>query len=744
MVNFTDHPPHRPDPGKANDMETDSEPVSQELNTQEFEFGIQHGAFPEHTDYIKVTRSRTSHFVRFPVTFFGEKSTNLSYMADWVKAVLTEVVAIKPGSFKTATLLRPTADANPKLIPVVYLLFQVYSDDDVDVACKLGGKQANEVIYFEPHSANAQAAENEREIQITSLAWNTTNSALKTAAKKYGEVQSITTTFNSKMTMKEALVIFASAESVTKLKDECATCLVVQDDVGTITRLGTQSIAFDPSLTLKLCNLPHGTTPADLKNVFDTNIKTPNAIRSYHTITMPLGLKTKRRSPEAYVKFSDHDQQQLAAKSKIILDGRMTMWLDVNVRTCFHCGMPGHFQRDCEGFQKMLDRKAIYRANAAIIRGTTPPSRSLNRSPLTQVPAPTPTQSTPIKQSTPKRPINLPTQGRSYAAMASSSQNNKGNVASNPISVPSTSSGSQPAGIPSTNRPQAASLVSSATTDWTTYFQAQLAKLDQKHKNDYATVRADMFQMNQKLDLVLAALQQPSSIRVSQQQQGPAFADGDEDIVLTEPSDPTNIVPDSLPSTPQPLPPTFNQQQEYAVAEAHPLPESTHAGKGSYSRTTLRTHAGGGSALAKKDPNTVEQHDEDARVRKNAGTQQTMKDKNLKGKRMTQQTQQTQQTLAQMVATLMAENERMRGEMATLQMMMTERETAYTALRHQLEQQRAGNGNNNNEEQQYASMNALNPDEYRGVDEYGSMGSTNYRNNDDNDNSSAQPSDNEQ
>ncbi|KAG0248586.1 hypothetical protein BGZ95_007990, partial [Linnemannia exigua] len=291
------------------------------------------------------------------------------------------------------------------------------------------------------------------------------------------------------MTMKEALVIFASAASVTKLKDERATCMVVQDDVGTITRLGTEVITYDPSLTVKLSNLPYGTTPAELKDIFDHEIKTPNAISPYHTITMPLGLKTKRRQPEAYVKFANDAQKQYALKTRITLDGRTTTWIDTNEH--------GHFQRDCEGFQQMLHRKAITRANAAIIRGTTSPSRSPTRSPLTQVPNPTPTQSTPIKQSAPKRPVNHPSQGRSYAAMVKSPQNNKGNAASNPITVPSATPSIQPASISSVIRTQASSLASSAPTDWTTYFQTQLAKLDQQHKNDYGKVRADMFQLNQ-------------------------------------------------------------------------------------------------------------------------------------------------------------------------------------------------------------------------------------------------------
>ncbi|KAG0061345.1 hypothetical protein BGZ90_003619 [Linnemannia elongata] len=192
-------------------------------------------------------------------------------------------------------------DVNDVPPPVGYLLFNVSSAADVAAACKHGGQMKTDNgqhpcrIYFEAHTATAQALEKEREIKIGSLAWDTTNTNVRAALKDYGDIQSITTTFNSN-TMKEALVIFNSATSVTQLKEEGATCLAVQDDVGTITRLGTVNVSYDPSLTVKLAGLSRGTTPADLKNVFDSEIKTPNVVRPYHTISMPFSLTTKTDS----------------------------------------------------------------------------------------------------------------------------------------------------------------------------------------------------------------------------------------------------------------------------------------------------------------------------------------------------------------------------------------------------------------------------------------------------------------
>ncbi|KAK3830268.1 MAG: hypothetical protein JOS17DRAFT_775596 [Linnemannia elongata] len=687
MLNLAKHPPYHPDPGEDDKMKVDTDPCESSsivLNDEEVAFGEKHGVFPEHTDFIMVTRPRVPHTLRFPVSYFKEESKNMVYMCKWVTNVLAEVAPVKPGSFTTA-LLRPSKedpDDIPSEVddvppPVEYLLFNVSSAADVAAACKHGGQMKTDNgqhpcrIYFEAHTATAQALEKEREIKIGSLAWNTTNTNVRAALKDYGDIQSITTTFNSKMTMKEALVIFNSATSVTQLKEECATCLAVQDDVGTITRLGTVNVSYDPSLTVKLAGLPRGTTPADLKNVFDSEIKTPNAVRPYHTITMPLSLTTKTRQPEAYVRFSTFQQQQYALRTKIVLDGKETVWLNTNERTCFFCGRPGHFQRECDNFHAMLNQKATRRTNAAIIRGTASSTRSTPHSsphsPLTQVPILTATHSTPSKQSTPQRSNTTSSQSRSYASAVSSPQKNKGSAASNPITISSTpSTTASPSSFP---RPQAAHPNSSVPAT-----------------ADLESVRNDMATLNTKLDLLLNGLGvMQTSVTTPFK---PALTEEPKDVEITDATDCNVIVPDSIPSTPQPASPCLSTTRCSGGTDPHSSKYTI-----CWQQFLLCMHP---------SPHT---HLEAIPKRKETKSEMRA------------------------VATGSYQLSRRRG-LTTIQRSMSEqfqaREGAYKALQDRIEQQQAGDRTVivHGEELQYASMTTSEIADYTGAPEIASLGST--------------------
>ncbi|KAG0044781.1 hypothetical protein BGZ90_008664, partial [Linnemannia elongata] len=513
------------------------------------------------------------------------------------------------------------------------------------------------------------------------------------------------------------------------------------DDVGTITRLGTETIPYDPSLTVKLAGLPRGTTPADLKDVFDSEIKTPNAVRPYHTITIPLSLTTKTRQPEAYVKFSTFQQQQYALRTKIILDGKETVWLNTNERTCFFCGKPGHIQRDCDDFRAMLNHKATRRANAAIIRGTASSTRSTTQSstsyPLTQVPNPAATKPTLSKQSTPQRPTTTPLQSKSYAAALSSTPKNKGSAASNPISISSTPSMAVKSSV--APKPQTVHsntfVPATAPTDWTAYFNNQLAKMNQQHRTDLESVRTDMATLNTKLDLLLNGLGMAQTNATASTK---STAENDpKDVEFTDVTG--NIVaPDSIPCTPQTVSPA-SQQLDVPVTQAHAHPSTSPPDNNPYYACSLRPHSIGGNSKAKGD----KERDESEGNRKLTITQKKESNKDPKGKTPLRNQQQeahtehhdasttlytpmTQIQLEQLVAVLREENKEMKARIQSMSEQFQERESAYRELQDKINQQQTRDKTVfvRGEELRYASMTASEVENYVGVDEIGSLGST--------------------
>ncbi|KAG0056668.1 hypothetical protein BGZ89_002060 [Linnemannia elongata] len=589
---------------------------------------------------------------------------------------------------------------------VGYLLFNVSSAADVAAACKHGGQMKTDNgqhpcrIYFEAHTATAQALEKEREIKIGSLAWNTTNT------NDYGDIQSITTTFNSKMTMKEALVIFNSATSVTQLKEEGATCLAVQDDVGTITRLGTVNVSYDPSLTVKLAGLPRGTTPADLKNIFDSEIKTPNVVRPYHTITMPFSLTTKTRQPEAYVRFSAFQQQQYALRTKIVLDGKETVWLNTNERTCFFCGRPSHFQQECDNFHAMLNQKATRRTNAAIIR---------------------------VNASTFQHYF-LAEQKRSFCGLFPSEKQRICGFQPHHHLLHSFYDG--PSSFP---RPQAAhpnsSVPATSTTDWTAYFNNQLAKVIHQHRADLESVRDDMATLNTKLDFLNGLGVMQTSVTTPFKL---ALMVEPKDVEITDATDCNVIVPDSIPlhHSQPPLPfnnpmsrwhrPTFVQVHQllatiptmhapFAHTQLEAIPKRKET------KSEMRAVATGSYQLSRRRGLTT-----DPKGKAPLRNQQQQAQAEHLDTSTTFFTPMTQIQLEQLVAVLRVENKVMKARIQSMSEQFQAREGAYKALQDRIEQQQAGDRTVivHGEELQYASMTTSEIADYTGAPEIDSLGST--------------------
>jgi hypothetical protein len=741
MFNYHGLKPFYHDPGKEGSMELDAqsgapiESSSPVLSTQEAVMLLEQGVCPQHTDFVTVTRSRKRHLLKFPVAYFGEKAT-LNFMSGWITEVLKRVAPVKPNTFS----IQPLPDQAGE--PVKHIIFEVSSAAHLTAACKTGGtpKQGGPPILFEVFSAEAQAHQQGRVIELSSLAFNVTQDNLFAAMSLYGPVQSIRTKFNSKMTMMNAMVVFEDTKSVEQLKDANTTCMPVLDDVATVVKLGHDAVPYDNSLTLKLASLPRGTRPIDLWHAFREKTKEDQdkdnvPVFSYHSLTMPVHIVSKQRTPEAFVHFTTKEEQQYARSVPFKIDNKEAKWIAPDLPTCHWCGEPGHFQRHCDSFHRLLDLKATRRNNAAIIRGTRSSSRSAPRSILTQATNIATTQSTPSKQPTAQHTTTLSTQGRSYAAIAASRQNNKGASMSNPLTVPSTSASASAANPTPINHTQTTPAASNPPADWTEYFKAQLSRLNQQHKTDYGTVRTEMAQLNSKLDLLLEALKGPR-VDALQQQQAPVAVI--EDIEIEDAPASVIVIQDSLPPTPQPPISSSVPQQEFAAAINHPRPNSPKTGPVPYSQVLLRAHSAGHSSRAKSSLD----RDESDSNRKIPTNQQDPKGK-MVVRNMTHnsaaQTAQDATTLQQMFEELRQENARMKEELRTMVEVMgrmeranAERENAYRELQAALEQQTpqpqhpAHNNGNNIEGLHYGNMTASAVAEYRGVSEIGSMDPPTY------------------
>lgn len=603
---------------------------SQEFPTQEFEDSVvaaEAGVMP---GFVTVNRSKKFHWLMFPVSCF-DKGLSRNSMFNWATNNLRKVASIKPASFKITTL--PTTEGEP----AQFLLFQVYTAEEAKAACKCGSKDTEGVITrFEIYTADARALQERRMLKVISLSFNTTADHISAALSKYGCVESVTTHFNAKATMINATVIFKYAESIDKLKDRYdilkKAYVRVRDDIGTLTWLGDTAITYDSTLTRKLAQLPTGLTPVDIKRIFNKEFKTPNGVRAFHSITMPVNLRSKQRHPEAYIHFATLEQFNLATAKPFEIEGHATRWIEVGTPTCFQCGYPDHFVNSCRVKMDRATGLSLRRSNISSIKGRTQSPATATR-PFTQAPITDP--SSPAKKST--------TYARTSPAMSYSSvagaRRNHGSAASNPITIGShTPQAKAPtpaavglAATPVTNiptktaaqsaAPKPSIASSSAPVNLASHFATTINNLALKQTNDIASVRAE-FQaatdaltanMNQQFAQIMQALQgigspQVISSEMSATNTTPAL--DPEDIDIPEPIEspilaPIIVVPDSMPSTPTGTEAPFSEGAHNGM-QAHDRPESSLANKAPYSVNILRPHSSGESSAAKTDYYQVE------------------------------------------------------------------------------------------------------------------------------------------
>ncbi|KAK3804569.1 MAG: hypothetical protein JOS17DRAFT_781663 [Linnemannia elongata] len=599
--------PYHPDPGKRRDMEDVVETASPELLTQEFEAALATGVLPE---FVTVTRTKATHWVKFPTAFF-EKNNNLPFMSKWVMGVLEKVASIRPKSFSVVTL----PSASPEDKPMEYIIFQVYSAHEASVACEHGGKPKNSVdpVLFSLFTPEAKALQQGRVIKLTSLGFDTTANHVTAALSKYGPIESVRTGFNAKATMVTATVTFQSDLAVQSIKEQQKTCLRVRDDVGTLTLVGNEPpVAYDRELTLKLAHLPIGCQPGDVKDVFDHDIKTPNGVRPYHSIAMPLNPYNRQRQPEAYIRFSSIEQRALVMNKTIDINGHKTCWVPANKPTCRHCGDPKHFKKDCIVLQDTLNNRATRRVNVALIKGLSPTPQKWSRTPLTQVPY-TSTPTPPAKSATTARS----TPSNSYASVAGA--RNRGGAASDPITI-STSTPPTTTPAPSKNATVIPNTTAAAPpSDWKARFKDlsdRMTEMSGRLDKEIRELNGRMLNIEHQLKLILKAITTPPAPAAMNSNTPIVSSFATSHTVLSDSSvgeltdDVDMDLPDVarnqdfVPSTPPSVSPSTPKEQ--TLSPDTPLVRHRHAAPssavGPYSVAAARTHLTGGTSISKNDP----------------------------------------------------------------------------------------------------------------------------------------------
>ena len=200
-------------------------------------------------------------------------------------------------------------------------------------------------VYFIPFTADLHVAEEKRSIDVWSLKYNTTDDDISAALSRYGVVERVSSSLNGKHTMRKATVLFESEAAVESMQQNQVSCVNIGSDTGIVRRLGTSNITFNPELTLKLTNLPRQYTPYDVALLL-------NNYGKWHGITMPFQPRLGRRLPEAFVFFSNKEQQATLSNQKFVLDDvsglpKTTSWVSPSTPTCFQCGATDH--RRAEG-----------------------------------------------------------------------------------------------------------------------------------------------------------------------------------------------------------------------------------------------------------------------------------------------------------------------------------------------------------------------------------------------------------
>jgi len=286
-------------------------------------------------EFVTVSRQKFRANIMIETAAFGDDGSSnkqrLSLLLDCLRGT-----AIPLQTPRVQYIRHPNQTDNAK----PFFVFEVGTDAQLRAILQKGHANGKAVPFpFIHMNADIHSAKVNRTMEIGSLHSRTTADDIQVALLQYGPVEHVAIQHN-KTGIQRAVITFDSADSVCALIQSQITGLTIGSDTCLIRRLGDNILSFDKTLTLKLGNLPRGTTPVDLQRILAQHGQCYGLHVPFHPVT---GV----RRQEAFVYFANTGQQQ-AFQKKVFISGNRTMsWLKPDEKTCFGCGNPGHMLGSC-------------------------------------------------------------------------------------------------------------------------------------------------------------------------------------------------------------------------------------------------------------------------------------------------------------------------------------------------------------------------------------------------------------
>ncbi|KAF9176329.1 hypothetical protein BGZ50_000979, partial [Haplosporangium sp. Z 11] len=287
---------------------------------------------------------------------------------------------IKTNLRKTATIIGyPDLEYLPDteaaaILP--YVVFEVSTAEQLEATARAGFLVPQEggeptKVYYQKYTHLHHEQHESRRVTLKSMAWNTKADDVHAAMAAWGTVASVRMGFNAQRSMATATVYFNDNTAVKEMADAKTSFVTIGRDVATVQSLGGEVVHTDPTLTMKLAQLPPFYMPIDVVHLLQT-VPAPNAENSFQSITMPVNPHSKKRLPEAFVYFANAAQWERVRNRIFRIGNYTTAWVTTASLTCRICASPAHLQKECPTLQRRLALKRTRQNNTLAMQAPAP------------------------------------------------------------------------------------------------------------------------------------------------------------------------------------------------------------------------------------------------------------------------------------------------------------------------------------------------------------------------------------